>query len=133
MAKVRKRENGSRGFGGGFPLIEEGQNVLGGHGAGGRELVLLLTVEESAVGVENSDGRDAVFDGDLVFLGEVQILIHAADINVRDKERFVERRGDLGTMEGGVENVAVEAPLAAKDEQNAFVRRGGLAENGSDL
>src|SRR6516162_6465700 len=36
-------------------------------------------------------------------------------------------------MEGFVKNVAVEAPVAAKDEKNAFARRGGLTENGSDF
>ena len=50
-----------------------------------------------------------------------------------DEEGFVERGSDFGRVEGFVKDVAIEAPVAAKDEKNALVRSGGGAEGGGDF
>jgi len=95
--------------------------------------VLLLAVEEFAVGIEDSDGRDAILNRNLVFFGDVEIFVHLTDVDVGDEEGFAESGSDFGTVEGFVEDVAIEAPVAAKDEQNPFVSGGGGAKNVRDF
>jgi len=95
--------------------------------------VLLLAVDEFAIGVEDGDGGYTLFDGDLVLLSDVEIFVHLTDVDVSDEKRFVKRGSDLRTVEGFVEDVAVEAPVAAEDEENAFVSRSGGVEKVGDF
>lgn len=113
--------------------MEEGEDVLGGHGTGGFEFATLLAEEEFAVGIEDGDGRDAAIEGDIVFFGDVEIFVHLADVDVDDEEGFVESGSDLGAVEGFVENVTVKAPVAAEDEEDALVGGGGGVEGVGDF
>ena len=94
---------------------------------------MLLAVEEFAVGIEDSDGRDAILNRNLVFFGDVEIFVHLTDVDVGDEEGFAESGSDFGTVEGFVEDVAIEAPVAAENEENAFMSGGGGAKNVSDF
>jgi len=69
--------------------VEEGEDVFGGHGAGGFEFATLLAEEESAVGIEDGDGGDATVKRDAVLFGDVEIFVHLADVDVDDEEGFV--------------------------------------------
>ena len=94
---------------------------MGGHGAGGFEFAAFLTEEKFAVGIEDSEGGNAAIEGDIVFFGEVEIFVLLADIDVHDEKRFVEGRSDFWAVEGLVENMTVEAPVGAKDEEDPLV------------
>jgi hypothetical protein len=117
-------------FSRGLPGVEEGEDVFGSHGASG---AVLLAEEKSAVGIEDGDGRDAAVEGHVILFGNVEILVHAADVHVDDKERFVECGSDFRAVEGFVEDMAIETPVAAEDEENALVGSGGGAKGGGDF
>jgi hypothetical protein len=105
----------------GLPLVQEIENVLGSHGAGGFEFAPRLAEEDLTVGIEHGDGGHTVFDGNVVFLGHVEILVHVADVDVDDDEGFVQCRGDLRAMKRFVQNMAIKAPVAAEDDEKALV------------
>ena len=68
----------------GFPFVEEGQDVFRGHGTGSFELAAFLAEEELAVGIDNGDGGNATFERNVVFLGDIEIFVHLADVDVND-------------------------------------------------
>ena len=106
-------------------MMEEGQDVFGGHGAGGFEFAALLREEELAIGIEDGDGGDAAVEGNVIFLGDVEITVHFPDINVNDEERFVERGSDFGRVERFIEDMTIEAPITAEDDEHTSVGCGG--------
>ena len=109
------------------PFIEERQNVFGCHGAGGFEFTALLTEEEVAIGIENSDSGDTSIEGNIIFFRDVEVFVHAADVDVNDEEGFVERGRNFGRVEGFVEDMAIKAPVAAEDHENSLAGlRGGV-------
>ena len=111
----------------GFPLVEEGEDVGGGQGAGGLKLTLFLAEEELAGGIENGNGGNAALEGHLVLLGEIEVFVATADVHMDDYKIFVEEGGDFGAVKGFVESVAIEAPIGAENDKNTFVRgRGGM-------
>lgn len=113
--------------------MEEGEDVFGGHGAGGFEFAALLAEEEFAIGIEDGDGGDAAVERHIVFFGDVEILVHLADVHVDNDERGIERGSDIETVEGFVEDVAIEAPVTAKDDQDSFAGNGGGIESFGDF
>ena len=92
-----------------------------------------MAEEELAIGIEDGEGGYTAVERDIVFFGDVQIFVHLADVDMDDEERFVEGGSDLGAVEGFVENVTIEAPVAAKDDENALVGRGGRLESFGDF
>jgi len=114
-------------FGGrsGLPLVKEGEDVFGGHGASGFEFTAPLAEEELAAGIEDGDGGDTAVERDFVFFGDVEILVHLSDVDMDDEERFVEGGSDFRAVEGFIENMAIETPVAAKDDENTLVGSGG--------
>jgi hypothetical protein len=117
----------SRGVVGGLPFVEEGQDIFGSHGTGSFELTAFLAEEEFAIGIKNSDGGDAAIERNIVFFGDVEILIHLADVDVGDDKGSVERGGNFGRVKGFVEDMAIKAPVAAEDQEDPFVgSRGGV-------
>ena len=112
----------------GLPLVEEIEDVFGSHGASGFEFAAFLAEEELAVVIENGNGGNAAFEGNIVFLGDVEILVHLADVDVDNDEGFIEGGSDFGAVEGFVEDVAIEAPVAAEDDEDAFVAGRGRLE-----
>jgi hypothetical protein len=113
--------------------MEEGEDVFRGHGAGGFEFTVFLREQELAIGIEDRDGGDAAIERDVVFFGNVEIAIHFADVDVDDKERFGERGSDFGRLEGFIENMAIETPVASEDDEHAFVGSGGGAKGVGDF
>jgi len=111
-----------------LPGVKEDEDVLRGHRAGRFKFAAFLTEEEFAVGIKNSEGGDTTVEWDIVFLGDIEILVHLADVHVDDKEGFVEGGGDFGTVKSFVKDVAIETPVAAEDEENALVRSGSSLE-----
>lgn len=105
--------------------MEEGEDVFGSHAAGGFEFTAFLAKEELAIGVEDGDRRNATVERDVIPFGDVEILVHLADVDVDDDEGFVEGGSDFGRMKGFIEDVAIETPVAAEDHQDAFVGSGG--------
>ena len=102
-------------------MVEEGEDVFGGHGAGALEFALFLGVEEFAGGVEDSDGGDATIEWNAVFFGNVEIAVHLTDVDVDDDERFAESWRNFGRLESLVEDMAIEAPVATEDEKDALL------------
>jgi len=117
----------------GLPGAQEGEDIFGSHGAGGFKFAAFLGEKEFAVGIEDSDGRDAAIERDTIFFGDVQILVHFANVDVNDNEELVEGGSDFGRVKGFVENVAIEAPVAAKDDQDAFAEGDGGLEGFGDF
>jgi len=134
----RKAETVSRGLPrlaaeGWLPFFEEGEDIFGGERAGGFEFATLLAEKEFAVGVEDGNGGDAAVERNVVFLCDVKILVHMADVDVNHFEGFVHGGSNFGAVQGLVENVAIEAPVPAEDDEDAFVGCGGGVESVSDL
>jgi hypothetical protein len=117
---------GSDGVGGGsrggLPLVQEGEDVFGGHGTSGFEFAAFLAKEELAVGLEDGDGGDAALERNVVFLGDVEIFVHLADVDVDYEEGLVEGGSDFRGVKRFVEDVTIKAPVATEDDQDAFVR-----------
>jgi len=120
-------------FGGGLPGVEEGEDVFGRHGPGSFEFATLLAEDESAVGIEDGDGGDAAVERDAIIFGDVEIFVHLADVDVDDEEGFVEGGSNFGAVEGFVEDVAIETPVAAEDDEDTFVGRGGGVKGFGDF
>jgi len=120
-------QRGGRSGRSGFPLIEEGEDVGGGQGAGGFKLAVFLAEEEFAGGIEHGDGGNTAIKGHIVLFGEIEIFVATADVHVDDYEIFFEGGDDFGAVKGFVEGVAVKAPIGAENDKNTFVRgRGGV-------
>jgi hypothetical protein len=92
-----------------------------------------LAEEELAVGIEDRQRGDAAVEGNIVFFGDVEIFVHAADVDVEDEEGFVQGGSDFRAVESFVEDVAIEAPVAAEDDEDAAMGRGGGVESFGDL
>jgi hypothetical protein len=56
-----------------------------------------------------------------------------ADVDVNHFEGFVDGRSNLRAMESFIEDVAIEAPVTAEDDEDTFVGRGGGMQSFSDL
>jgi len=69
-----------------LPLVEESEDIIGRHGTGGFEFAAFLAEEELAVGVQDGDSGDATLERDIVFLGNIEILVHLPDVDVGDKK-----------------------------------------------
>lgn len=116
-----------------MPLVEESEDVFGGQGAGGLEFAAFLAEEELAIGIEDGDSGDAAIERDIVFFGDIEIFVHLSDVDIHDEEGLVEGGSNFGALEGFVEDVAIEAPVAAKDHEDAFVGSGGGAQGSRDF
>src|SRR3954453_19590276 len=98
----------------GLPLVQEGNYVVGIHGARGLKLALLLAVDQLAVGAKNRQCRDSLVDGNLVKHYEVGVLLSIVpNIDVNDIEILVDQGRDILFVKSGIEDVAVIAPAAA--------------------
>ena len=62
--------------------------------------------------------------------GDVEVLVHVADVDVDEDEVLVEERRRWGLVEVDVEDLAVAAPVAAEVEDDALVLGFGLLEAG---
>ena len=88
------------------------------------ELAASLAVEEATVSVEHGEGRDALLERDVVLVGDVGVVVVAADVDVDEDEAPVEQLGVGLLTEVNVEDLTVAAPVAAKVEDDALVLAG---------
>ena len=66
----------------------------------------------------------------LYLLGDVEVLVEVADIDVDEEEVLVEELEVRGLVEVDVEDLAVAAPVAAEVEDDPLVFEAGLLEGG---
>ena len=71
--------------------------------------------------VEDGERGDAFVDGDLVLFGDVDVVVHLADVDVDDDEVLGEELGVGALVEVDVEDLAVAAPVATEVEDDALV------------
>src|ERR1700704_3589132 len=109
-----------------FPILQEFDDVFGADSSGGFEFALFLAHDEFAVRIEDGQAGDPFFEGDFIFLREIQVPIIIPNVYVNHVIVFVDERGDFLRMERSVQNMAVVAPIPTEDEENALmVFRGG--------
>ena len=83
------------------------------------------------MGVEDGECGNAFVDGNLVLVGDVDVVVHLADVYV-DEDEVLASSSALGLLvEVDVEDLAVAAPVAAEVEDDAFVLGAGLGDGGS--
>lgn len=92
-----------------------------------------MAEKELSAGIKDGDGGDTVVERDVIFFGHVEIHIHLADVDVDDNEGFVDGGSDFGGAESFVKDMAIETPVTAEDEKDAFVGSGGGADGFGDL
>ena len=78
--------------------VQEVGDGGGVHVAHVSELGGLLGVEEVAVGVEDGEGGNALLERDVVLVGDVEVVVDVADVDVDEDEVVVEEfeRSGLG-------------------------------------
>jgi len=81
-------------------------------------------VEESAVLIQNRNGRHTLFEIDAVFGGYIEIPGVLAHIHVDHQEVVIQERSDPRLMESLVQDMAIDAPVAAENQQNALMALG---------
>jgi len=119
---------------GGFPLVQEGEDVGRGEGTGGLEFAFFLAEEEFAGGIENGDGGNTAIEWHFVLLGKIEILVALTDVHMDNYEILLQGGSDVRAVEVFVEGVAITAPIGAEDDKNTFVRgRGGMERFGDFL
>ena len=116
-----------------LPIIQEFDDVLRPDSNCGFEFPLLLANDEFTVGIEDGQAGNSLFERDFVFLREIEVLVIIPDVHMNHVVVIVNDRGDFLRMECSVQNVAVVAPIPAKDEENALVVFRGCRESCSDL
>ena len=89
----------------------------------------MLREDDFAVVVEDSEGRDAV-EVYTAALGDIEVGIDAADVDVDLDEVLGEELGVGTLMEVDIEDLAVAAPVAAEVYEDALVRAVGLGDAG---
>ena len=110
----------------GLPLIQELQQYVGREGAGIFELAIFLADDELAIALGDGQSGDAFVQRNLVSFDQVRIFVLVgAEVNVYDFIVRGENRRQVGLLKSQVENVAIEAPVTAKDDKNALVGSGG--------
>jgi len=93
----------------------------------------LLSVEDLAVGIEDSQRRNTLFEGNSVSFGDVDVLVEVAYVDVDEHEVLLEEV-DVGLlMEVDVEDLAVAAPVAAEVEDDALVFEVSLLKGSGDV
>jgi len=114
-----------------LPLVEEVSEIGGLHVAHVRELVV-LGEDDVAVAVEDGEGGDAV-EVDAAALGDVEVGVDAADVDVDLDEVAVQERGVGGFVRVNVEDLAVAAPVATEVDEDALVSTVGLGDGGVEI
>jgi len=114
-----------------LPLVEELGDRVGLHVSHVRELVVLRE-DDFAVVVEYGERGDAV-EIYTAALGDVEVRVNTADVDVDLDEVFGEEIGVGFLVEVDVEDLAVAAPVAAEVYENAFVRAAGFRDSGVEI
>src|SRR5580693_3673791 len=117
----------------GFPPVKEVGDGVGVHVTHVSELGSLLRVEELAVGVEDGERRNSLFEGDVVLFGYVEVFVEASDVDV-DEEKVLFEDINVGILvKVDVEDLTVAAPVAAEIEDDTLVLEAGLFNGSGDV
>lgn len=128
-----RKNTGRRGRRLSLPLIEERGDVFGPHVAHVLELFVLLREEKLAVRVEDGESGNTLFDGHVVFFGDVDVVVHVADVDVNNDEVFGEEFGVWTLVHVDVKDLAVTTPVATEIKDDALVLCPRLLEGGGDV
>ena len=93
------------------------------HGAHRLEFAGPLAVEKLAVLTQDRKRGNALVQGDMVAVRNIQVFVEPPDIDMHQDEVSVQQRSIRGIVEIMIENVAISAPVAAKVENHAVVGR----------
>src|ERR1700731_1104825 len=104
-----------------LPVIQEFDDVFRADSSCGFEFPLFLADDEFAVGIEDRQAGNSLFERDFVFLGEIEVFVIIPHVYVNHMVVFINERGDFLRMECSVQDMAVIAPIPAKDEEHTFV------------
>src|SRR5712692_419609 len=102
-----------------LPPFQEINNVFRPDSGGGFEFAFFLADDEFAVGIEDGEAGDPLFEGNFIFLSEVQVLVIIPYIYMNHVVVLVEERRHLLRMERSVQNVAVVAPISAEYQNDS--------------
>ncbi len=85
----------------------------------------LLAVKQLASAAEYGNDRYAL-NRSVVFLGDIEVLVPLADIDVYHVVVLIDQGRDIGLVKSVIEGEAIKAPVCSKNEKHAFVilRRG---------
>src|SRR5260370_41779402 len=126
------RRSGRSG-GGSFPAYRKVRRRGGLHASHGLELAGLLNVKEFAAFAEDGESRNSLAQRNLVALGNVDILIHAPDIDVNEDVVGFQDGPVHRVMKVKIKNVAIGTPIAAEVQDDALVSRGRCGEGGRQV
>lgn len=115
------------------PLGQEAGYGRGLHAAHGFKLAGLLAIKQSAFFAEHGECRHALAEGDAVPFGDVQVLIHVADVDVDQHKIGIENGQILRVVEVDIQHLTVSTPVASEIEQNPLVGLGRGPERGGDV
>lgn len=70
---------------------------------------------------KNSDRWHSLFQGDVILLRDIEILVVLTDIDVHNLKALLEHRRDSWLLECVFKNMTIEAPVSAENQQHALV------------
>src|SRR5580700_5279213 len=116
-----------------LPVEQKFGDGGGLHAAHGFEFAGLLAVEKFAALAEDRECRNPSAQRNPVALRDVQILVHASDVDVNQDEIRVEDGSIDRIVKVAVEHVAIRTPIAAEVQDNSLVRGGRRGEGGAQI
>ncbi len=113
-----------------LPSVKEGRDGLL---AGVLELLLVFGVEDVAVSVYDSERRNAMGDGDVVLLCDVNVVVDVAGVDVNDDIVLGEQLGVGGLLVVVVEDLAVATPVGSEVQENTLMLAACCDHGGGDV
>jgi len=111
-----------------FHFLRNLDYIVRSEGARLLEFALFLTEKQLAIGFEHGGGRNTSLRRHIVVFHHILILVSLADIDVHHDIVFLEQGRNVGPFKGEIQDVAVIAPIRAKDDQNALMLLAGLCQ-----
>src|SRR6266508_1916695 len=104
-----------------FPAIQERNQIFLHHGSRRFELSIAAAIKQASIVTQNCNSRHTFIQGRLVLLREVEVLVAFADVHVHKDKAFLYNLVRVTFMQRAVEHVTVVTPVAAEDEEYAFL------------
>lgn len=101
-----------------FPALQERRYRLG---AAVLKLLLVLGVQQVAVGVQNGKCGHTFANRDVVFGRDVHVMVHVADVHMDHNIILREKLGIRSLMVVEIEHLTVATPVPTEVEQDALV------------
>lgn len=112
----------------GFPLQQErchGRSILHAHIF---KFCVALRIQNTSRTIQHHKRRHSFAERDTVFAGEVEIRVILPDVYIDQHIVCTEQRSIARVMEVEIEQVAIDAPVAAKHQQDILMLCGGLKD-----